>query len=169
MGNCVPNCSNGYFENTKICKCSNAKCLNCSLKSLSYDLCISCNIEKGYFPKFNDTSNVESFINCYKEPEGYFLSNNAYHECYPTCKKCNNIGSEENHNYIECYPNYVLINDSQRNNCNNQSINIDKLTHITEIEQLDDISTIVSIIYINLTDEITSDVNILYDNLTNKD
>ena len=122
LGNCVTNCTNGHIENTNICKCSNEKCLQCSLESLTYNLCISCN--KEYFPIYDDISYKGSFINCYKEPEGYFLSNYLYYKCYPTCKKCNGFGNETNHNCIECLPNYELIKDSQNNNCYNQSSNL---------------------------------------------
>ena len=168
FGNCVSNCTNGNVENTRICKCPNDKCQNCSLESLSYNLCISCNTEKEYFPKNDDNSNIISFINCYNKPEGYFLYNNTYHKCYPKCKSCNDFVNETNHHCHECLPNFVLINDSQKSNCYNQTqtpfVNITE--YITGIEQFDDLTTI---IYINETDKITNVVNVINSNLTEKD
>ena len=166
LGNCISNCPNGYNVNSNICKCPNGKCLECSIESLTNDLCISCNTEDEYFPKYNDSSNVNPFINCYKEPEGYFLSNNIYHKCYHTCKKCNGYGNEINHQCTECKINYVFINDSQINNCYNKSLYQDNSDYITEAEESDDISTI---LYFNVTDEIINDIKIINTNLTEKD
>ena len=64
-------------KNSSICKCPNIKCLICSPESLLNDLCISCNKDKNFYPIYNDNSNIYPFINCYNEPEGYFLYNNA--------------------------------------------------------------------------------------------
>ena len=44
---------------------------------MSYNLCISCNNEQGYYIKFNDTSSKYGFINCYNQsPIGYYLDTN---------------------------------------------------------------------------------------------
>ena len=56
FGNCVSNCSNGFYydENDtsiKICKCDLIKCYKCSKESFEKNLCLSCN--DGYYPKFN--------------------------------------------------------------------------------------------------------------------
>ena len=78
MGNCVNRCENGYFtdESTNlICKYSNnIKCLLCSEDSL----CIICNNDEGYYPKSDEYPN-DDFINCYKEPQRYYLYNKIYH------------------------------------------------------------------------------------------
>ena len=62
-GNCISNCTNGYYEENSIkkCKCSNIKCFKCSLESLNYDLCITCN--ENYFPKYEEY-NTGSYIDC---------------------------------------------------------------------------------------------------------
>ena len=92
------------------------KCSNCTKESIEKDLCISCNNNENYFPKFNDSSNFESFINCYNEEQfGYFLDsinpdNVIYKPCYITCKKCNEYGNEENNKCEECISNYILNN-----------------------------------------------------------
>ena len=119
LGNCVTNCSYGYFNdsNNLICKCSsNIKCFKCSIESNNYKLCISCNEEDGYYPKYEDNSNIYNFIDCYKNPEGYFLKNGYYYECYSTCKFCLGEGNEINHNCSQCKENYTFINEIQYNN-----------------------------------------------------
>ncbi len=93
LGNCLSSCNNSYYEDifgNKICKCFNNKCNECSIESNKLDLCISCN--EGYYPKIDDIPNNNSFIDCYKEPEGYYLENDIYKPCYTTCKKCNELG-----------------------------------------------------------------------------
>ena len=41
-------------------------------ESVENNLCISCNTNDNYFPKFNDSSNLNTFINCYNSAqEGY--------------------------------------------------------------------------------------------------
>ena len=83
LENCVSSCPNGqYFSlnEKKICMCSEPKCLYCTTESLSYEnnLCITCNTEYGYYPKINDSTTIESYINCYKNLEGYYLENNIF-------------------------------------------------------------------------------------------
>ena len=55
-------------------------------ESNKLDLCISCN--EGYYPKIDDIPNNNSFIDCYKNPDGYYLENNIYKPCYPSCNRC---------------------------------------------------------------------------------
>ena len=65
----------GYYSdnNMKLYKCNN-KCKICTLESTANDLCISCNNLMNYYPKLNDESNHNSFINCYNNiPEKYYL------------------------------------------------------------------------------------------------
>ena len=117
LGNCVSNCTYGYFKDSngiKKCKCSNVKCLECSSESLLFDLCVSCNTENNYYKKHGDNTNKLSYINCYKNPEGYFLKNDTYYECYKTCKNCNDSGDDSNNNCIECKSGFDL---KKNNNC----------------------------------------------------
>ena len=115
LGNCVSSCeSGGTFEdeedNTIIkCKCSYEKCLYCTKESISKSniLCKTCNTDSGYFPKEIDSTNEDSFINCYKDPEGYYLDSNIYKQCFTTCKKCNGYGDSTNNNCIECIKSFV--------------------------------------------------------------
>ena len=85
--NYVSECLNDFFidsNNNKICLCPNTKCKLCNIKSLEKDLCFSCNDG----PKINDINNIDSFIKCYKDLDGFYLDNNIYKPCYPSCKKC---------------------------------------------------------------------------------
>ena len=105
LGNCYSSCEKGTYidsdGNTK-CKCLKEKCLKCSEDSLELDLCISCN--EGYFEKYNDTMINSSFVNCYKDPELYYLDTNInkYKECYHSCQYCTKHGNKQNHFCISC-------------------------------------------------------------------
>ena len=117
LGNCTLKCNNGYFINNyniPVCKCSDIKCRECNKESKQYNLCISCNIELGFYPMKKNASNNGSFINCYNETtisNGYFLniSTNQYEPCYFNCKKCNELGNEINNKCISCKTNYTFI------------------------------------------------------------
>ena len=120
-GKCVENCSNGYINvnsTNKICKCELDKCLTCPQVALNKDLCTKCNI--GYYPKENDEKNIGEYINCYNEIEGYYLDiiNNIYKKCYYSCKTCEIIGNDTNHNCLICNSNYTFeININNYTNC----------------------------------------------------
>ena len=91
-GKCYENCLYGflYDENDNKmnkCKCELEKCLLCPNVALKNDLCLKCNID--FYPKENDILNLGEYINCYKEPEGYYLDNNLYKKCYNSCKTFN--------------------------------------------------------------------------------
>ena len=106
--------------NKSICNytCKEEKCLLCTQRSLSYDLCVSCN--DNYYPIFNESFNIYSYINCYKDPEKYYLDINdsTYKQCYYTCQKCNISGNNETHNCISCDKNYPYsYNYNCYNNC----------------------------------------------------
>ena len=122
LGNCVDKCINGYYtdiDDINKCKCSNnIKCFYCSEKSKEYNLCLSCNNQKGYYQKSDDEQRSDSFINCYKNLEGYYLDNNIYKPCYSTCKKCYELGNEENNKCIECINTHEFKNYlGNSNNC----------------------------------------------------
>ena len=115
-GNCLSNCTNGYFIDSsgkKICKCiSNKKCKECLNDNLESDMCISCNA--GYFQKIDEIHSDNSLIKCYKDPEGYYLDNDIYKPCYPSCKKCSELGDKNDHKCIECLSDYGI---KENNNC----------------------------------------------------
>ena len=115
MGNCINNCTNGYYienESNRVCKCMlNKKCLLCSEESSILDLCLYCNKEDGYYPIMSDILRKDGFVDCYKEPEGYFLKNDYYNKCYKGCKFCKELGNEKDNKCLKCFDNYVFIND----------------------------------------------------------
>ena len=149
LGNCVSKCDKGTFidinDNTIIrCKCNNlTKCEFCSSESINLNLCLTCNKDLGYYPKYNDSNNLYYqiinhysypyeydnagyfyylMIDCYKNLDNYFLDNytSTYMPCYKTCKKCYGIGDEQYNNCIECQINYTFLNESENDtNCYN--------------------------------------------------
>ena len=135
------------FEKINLNRCNNndkfdnIKCNLYSIDSILKNLCISC--EEDYHEKYNDTSNIYPFINCYNSIQGYFLDNdNYFKKCFSSCLSCEEKGNEENHNctsfnegynykmilesyincYIECpfyhYLNYCTINNKCENEYN---------------------------------------------------
>ena len=120
FGNCVSHCPNDYYNdsfNNKICI---TKCRNYSYESVLNDLCISCNNEYHYYPKYNENSNKEKFINCYNNPEGFFLKDKNYYQCYKTCKYCFGFGNETYNNCSECKINYTFNIFENDHNCYEQ-------------------------------------------------
>ena len=119
------NCSNGYFTDPNdttsyICKCDNIKCYYCSFESMEYNLCESCNIKEGYYPKINDSLNIYQFINCYNDLKGYYLDYNEsiYKPCNSKCETCTGHGDEINNNCQTCISGYSFLNDSvYKHNC----------------------------------------------------
>ena len=121
---CIDSIPEGYYLNStsdkSIDKCP-SKCGKCSLESNGYGLCISCNINSEYYPKYNDESNRDSFIQCYYKDEdhtGFYLDeeNNIYKPCYEKCKKCEREGNDENNHCLECKDGHDYIYDN--GNCN---------------------------------------------------
>ena len=112
---CLDSIPLGFYLNDTINKTidkCNIKCSNCTLDSKEKELCISCNINENYYSKFNDSSNINPFINCYFQGQaGYYLDNinNILFPCHYTCKEC--IGPENNQ-CINCFDNYTLENGS---------------------------------------------------------
>ena len=154
---CIDNLLDQYyildFENKIIDKCDN-KCKNCSKDSIQYNLCIFCNNEQGYYPKFNDDLNNNNFINCYNDSlEGYFLDKNTleYKPCYFTCKKCNESGNEIEHKCTECKNNRILQNGLCIEEIDDEClyINVENKKCLKECSALDFFSNICMINYNN--------------------
>ena len=77
---------------------------------MKINLCITCNNELNYFPKYNDDSNNHNiFIDCFnEEPEGYYFNNidNIYMPCFTIFRSnniCNECYSNSIFNYTKCY------------------------------------------------------------------
>ena len=120
-GKCFSECINDINNNKLECKYLLDKS---SIKNLTFcfvkDLCNYCYNSTGYYPFYNQTIlNSDTFTDCYKELEGYFLDyDNAYKPCFNICKSCLNKGNETNNNCTECKDNYIFLNDSQNNENN---------------------------------------------------
>ena len=125
FGNCVDNCTNGYYynysNNNKICNCPDSKCLLCSQESNEINKCLSCNKDQGYYQKRDDIISDVFFFDCYKSIEGYYLSNELiFEKCYETCKSCISKGDENDNKCLVCSEQYISIKDFEnKNNCYN--------------------------------------------------
>ena len=110
LGNCRKNCTNGYFlheEQKLICKCTNnIGCYFCEKNNK----CFSCNTEEGFYQKI-DEEKIDEFVNCYKDPEGYFLLNNKYYPCFSGCKNSSLQLNENDNKCIECKEGYEFKTD----------------------------------------------------------
>ncbi len=105
FGNCINSCKYDYdtdIQGNNICKCSEGdKCKECSEESYNFGLCISCNEDDDFYPIFDENeNNTNNFINCYKNPEGYYLDTDIgkYKPCHSNCKVCSGEGTTENNN-----------------------------------------------------------------------
>ena len=109
-GQCYIDCPYGSVideNNNTICKCEKEPCLICSPIYINSNLCLKCNYD--YYPIEDDPLNVGEYINCYKNPKGYYLdkTNRIYKKCYYTCETCEMEGNDMNNNCITCKENYI--------------------------------------------------------------
>ena len=67
---------------------------------------------KNYFIKYNDINNNSPYINCYKDPENYYLDIivSFYKLFYFSCKTCNFSGNEILHNCLVCKSHFIYEN-----------------------------------------------------------
>ena len=124
-GKCYKNCSNGVIINdnnaeTNKCKCELDKCLYCPPVPLSLGLCTQCN--QDYYQIENDPLNLGEYINCYKDPKGYYLDQNdvLYKKCFDRCETCEIKGDNISHNCLSCNDNYpfeIKLFNNSYNNC----------------------------------------------------
>ena len=136
---CITTIDPGYYNNNPtdrtIDKCP-IKCSTCSYESIvtNHDLCVTCNINDGYYPKSNAPGYSNSYYDCYQEEQiGYYLDNenNVFKPCHSLCKKCSGDGDDENNHCLECIEddnNYILTDGNCINENNNEfkySYNVD--------------------------------------------
>ena len=100
----------GILINTNEGICQYKQCLTCP-PGMTYEPCTNCKIGGffvGYYEIENDEGNIGKYINCYKNPEGYYLDKDAslYKKCYYKCATCDIKGDEENHNCLSCNNNF---------------------------------------------------------------
>ena len=119
---CILTIKNNEYD---ICKCELEKCSSCSNEGSYFGLCNECNYSFNYYPKENDESNLDKYINCYKDEikyEGYYLDINEsiYKKCYDSCEICEIEGNNITHNCAKCKYNYSYhINVNNYYNCYN--------------------------------------------------
>ena len=89
-------CGVGYYLDKYQCLQCDSLCITC----LQQDLCTQCIPD--YYKKENDPLNSGQSFKCYKEPDGYYLDNDIYKECYQSCKECSIRGNKTYHNCSEC-------------------------------------------------------------------
>ena len=97
------------FNSITIEECNLIQCFSCSNESLIQGLCISCNENENYYPIEDSLSNQSLFINCTKDPKGYYLDNDSssYKKCYKSCESCELKGDEDNHNCLQCKNEFI--------------------------------------------------------------
>ena len=101
----------------------NIKCKTSNYESYIYDLCLKCNIDKGYFPaEYPDNSFLHGFTECYNsttKPINFYFDdeNKKYKPCYETCLTCNEGGNGERHNCLSCDANLREEPDRDSKNC----------------------------------------------------
>ena len=117
---CITTIPSDHYNNNPeartIEKCP-TKCSTCSYESIvtNNNLCISCNIGGGYYPKEDDPNNINSFYECYQEPQTYYyLRDNIFKPCHSSCKTCSGEGDDENNNCLSCK---VEDNEVLNGNC----------------------------------------------------
>ena len=83
---------------------------------MSLRLCVSCNTSQNFYPKMNDSSNKEEFINCYNEtPVGFILDNeNLIYK--PISYDTNNIISTDVNSELTNKFIYTDVNSEVTNN-----------------------------------------------------
>ena len=92
----------------------------CSQESVLNNICISCNNDNDYYPKYDDILSITPFMNCYNEAQdGYYFDNNEqyYMPCYSTCLKCDGPGNIYDNKCTECDSNYIKIDNNCYNKC----------------------------------------------------
>ena len=80
------------------------------------DICLKC--DNNYYPM--EYENLYENINCYKEPEGYYLDKDEflYKKCYHVCETCEMKGINITHNCLKCKANFPIeIDINNYTNC----------------------------------------------------
>ena len=145
---CIDNIPEGYYindSNSKYINKCNIKCKKCTLESIKENnLCIVCNTNNGYYPKYNDIEINSLFIDCFNiAPDGYILNKEKeYYQLYDSdnsnnCLKDWNINAffKGNCNSDSSKSSNSLIKDeiikNIREDIINNNINISENSYLT--------------------------------------
>jgi len=111
------------LNDDEIVECQNLeKCSVCSRGSISQNLCIKCNTQKGYYLLKVERLNTK-YIECVNDltkPENFFFhkDNEDYEICYDVCATCNYKGDGNENNCTSCEDNFILKPDIENStNC----------------------------------------------------
>lgn len=112
---CFEKCLKSSYENFQW-YCELDKCQFYNQASLSLDLCTTCNTN--YYKKENDNLNLGKYINCYKNPIGYYLdeSTSLFKKCYKSCETCEVNGNDIAYNFSKCDTDFPVENKINNNN-----------------------------------------------------
>ena len=99
-----------------------------SLDSISFNLCLKCNNDAGYYkvhdPNKTIYDNGQGFVQCFNEAtkKNFYLDdsdpdNKVYMPCYETCAICHQKGDAYDHNCDNCSLRYKRYNDSGKELC----------------------------------------------------
>ena len=135
---CYNDCPIGsQNEGNFTCKCIYDKCLECPDEAYTKNLCTKCNYE--YYQKENDTLNTGKYIECYKNPNGFYLDADysIYRACYSTCETCEKGGTESNHNCLVCKENNICLPNDDNIQYNIIDI-IREINNISKNEELNE-------------------------------
>ena len=100
-------------------KCEMEKCRLCNKESISKNLCIECNKEKGYYylnnnpKKLINNNEYRECVNNATKPSNFYLNkeNKDYRPCYQTCAACEYGGDGNENNCTLCDKNYIFRPD----------------------------------------------------------
>ena len=137
---CIEEIPEGYYFDGETLKKCDVKCFNCSFESISQNnSCLSCNINKGFYPKFENNISNNLFNECYNyTPYGYYFQNDSYivdKRCdkyeefnfnnicpkYYYCDSSNNYFCIEDEKCPENYPKFIKYKKKCINNCENDN------------------------------------------------
>ena len=100
--------TNYLTENYEENALGNIKCKTSTSESAFYNLCISCNTEKDYFPaQFPKEEFLNGFTECYNnytKPLNFYFDNSdkKYKACYETCETCIEGGNGKENKCLTC-------------------------------------------------------------------
>ena len=121
---CLSYIPDGYYcndQNAKTIAECDSKCSKCNKESSDLNQCISCNNKNEFYVKYNEM--INQYKTCYSKDskfEGLYLNliNNDFEPCFPKCKKCSELGTEDNNLCEECISGYHFNSEvSTKNNC----------------------------------------------------
>jgi hypothetical protein len=104
--NCFTGLQPNYYLDINLYKKCYETCQYCkTIGNIQNHQCETC--VSNYYPK------IDNPTSCFTNSQDYYyLYNNMYKQCYPTCLKCAAEGSENNHQCIICIPNYFPKSDN---------------------------------------------------------